>query len=166
MDELYVEQIVKREDNRLAGLIKAAVIAVVVLLFLAGVMTMHSVLMLVGIAIGFAAFYFIFPRLSVEFEYLYVSKELTIDRIYNKETRKTAGEWNLTSMELFAPVSSSAFDSYRNRKGNTVLDFTSGTNEEGKYAIVINDKKLTILYIEPDEELKAAIKSQFPRQSK
>lgn len=166
MDELYVEQIVKKEENKFAGLVKAAVIAVVVILFLAGVMTMHSVLMLLGIVVGFAGFYFIFPRLSVEFEYLYVSKELTIDKIYNKETRKLAGEWNLTSMELFAPVNSSAFDEYRNRTGNTELDFTSGTNEEAKYAIVINDKKLTIIYIEPDDELKAAIKSQFPRQSK
>lgn len=165
MDELYVEQIVKRKANPFEGAIKTGIVIVALVLFGLGIVAMNALLMLLGFAAGFVGFYLILPRLNVEFEYLYISKELSVDKIYNKESRKKAGEWNLTNMELFVPVDSPRFDEYRNRQGNTVFDFTSGENDAEVYAMVINDKKLTVVYLEPGEELVKAVRSQFPRQT-
>ena len=50
--------------------------------------------------------YFYLPRLSVEFEYLYVNGELDIDRIFSQSRRKRAASYELSNMEIMAPFSS------------------------------------------------------------
>lgn len=165
MDELYVEQIVKRKESPFAGAIKTAIVVVTIILFGLGIFMMNALMMLLGFAAGFAGFYLLLPRLNVEYEYLYVSKELSVDTIYNKESRKKSGEWNLTNMELFVPVDSPRFEEYKNRISGNVLDFTSKEEGADKYVMIINDKKQTVIYLEPNEELVKAVRSQFPRQT-
>lgn len=59
--------------------------------------------MLVGIILALAA-YFSHLNSYVEFEYLYLSNELSIDRILAKSKRKRMAAFNLQRMEVLAPL--------------------------------------------------------------
>ena len=55
-------------------------------------------------------------RSEVEFEYLYIGREITIDKIMGKSTRKRVGTYDISSMEIFAPYISHRLDAYKSRK--------------------------------------------------
>lgn len=164
MDEKYIEQIVKRKESSFKGLIKTGFVVVGLLLFLLGAIKVSGILMVIGV-LFWVALYFITPYLSVEYEYLYISKELSVDKIFNKESRKKAGNWELTNMELFAPAGSDCLKEIDDKK-YTVLDFTSREADARVYVMIINDKKPVKIYFEPNDEIITVIKNYFPRQSK
>lgn len=161
MDELYVEQIVEKKLSAKDQSIKFLGIAVPVLFILAGFFT-SNLLITAGVLLGVVAYFFM-SRLNVEYEYLYLSKELTIDKIFNKEKRKKAVEYQLEQMEIMAPVKSHSLDSYNNRIAKT-LDFSSGDANANVYALIINDNGYVKLLIEPSQELIHAIKGNYPRK--
>ena len=101
----------------------------------------------------------------MEYEYLYISKELSVDRIYNKERRKKMGSWDLTNMEIMAPEGSGALWINKDKK-SVVKDFTSQTEGGQVYVIIMKDKDSTRIRFEPDSDILRAIKSQFPRQAR
>ena len=48
-------------------------------------------------------FYFIFPKLNVEYEYMILNHDLQIDAIYNKSKRKHMLSFDIQSAEIIAP---------------------------------------------------------------
>lgn len=67
------------------------------------------------IIFGILSYVFYFSRMSVEYEYSYMDKELTIDRIYNQSNRKTVEVLDLNKMDILAKDNSRHLDSYKNR---------------------------------------------------
>ena len=55
---------------------------------------------------GSGAAYFVFRNSEVEFEYLYVTNQLTIDWIYGKTKRKKAWEGSMDEIQIVAPTGS------------------------------------------------------------
>ena len=163
MEETYYEQIVRREDDRMAGFYKNAYILITVLLIAAGSFGGLYILLILGFAVLFGGYFFLLPRLHQEYEYLYMSRELSVDCIYNKESRKSCGSWNLDSMEIMAPLGSHRLDSYEKRD-SAAFNFSSHIEKPGQYVIMINDSKYTRLLIEPDENLLKAIRDNYPRK--
>ncbi len=168
MEDLYYEQIVEKEGEKKAGAVKMLIIVAAMFLLFTGLMRMNSVLMFAGVIVGLAGFYFVVPLMYVEFEYLYMSKELTVDRIFNKEKRRKAGNWSLESMEIIAPLGHEDLAYYLKQDGNkkNIHDFTSGVNPGAVFVIVLKDKDNTQIYFEPNDEILRAIRQQFPRQAR
>ena len=162
MDEMYVEQIVEKKPTPLDGVLRVCGIAVPALIFLAGLFVFGITVICIGVILAFAC-YCVLPRLNVEYEYLYLSKEFSVDRIFNKEKRKKAGEFPLSQLEIMAPVSSHGLDSYTNRIDKT-LDFSSKDPEAKVYAMIFNNNGFTKVLVEPNEEMLKAIKREFPRK--
>ena len=106
--------------------------------------------------------YFLTLRNKVEYEYLYVDKELQIDRITNQSKRKKMETLDLNQLEILAPIRSHELDSYRKRGGST-LDYSSGEEDRDaqKYMLVIGDKKVIF---EPTPELVQTIRMFAPRK--
>ena len=106
--------------------------------------------------------YFITLYSNVEYEYLYVDKELQIDRITNQSKRKKMETLDLNQLDILAPIRSHELDSYRKRTGAT-LDYSSGeeANDPQKYMLVIGDKKVIF---EPTPELVQTIRMFSPRK--
>ena len=69
--------------------------------------------------------YFTSLNASVEFEYLYVDKEISVDKILNKTKRKKVEKFETESMEIFAPINSWHLDNMKNRQLK-VTDYSSG----------------------------------------
>lgn len=162
MGDSYVECLVKRDRNMgfyVLRMVMYVLCALCILLALSGI----TILAIVGIALGVIGA-FVLPSPDIEFEYLYINKELSVDRIIEKSKRKAAGSFDLNKMEVMCPYTSHELDSYKNKK-TPVKDFSSAKADVTPYAIVIRDEgEETIVLIEPNDELKQAIKTVFPRK--
>ncbi len=160
MNEVYYEILVARKKDpklqmgQIVTVLLAGVCAVAVLFgFIYGI--------LLAPIFGLMC-YFLTIRNKVEYEYLYVDKELQIDRITNQSKRKKLETLDLNQLEILAPIRSHELDSYRKRAG-VILDYSSGeeTNDPQKYMLVIGDKKVVF---EPTPELVQTIRMFAPRK--
>ena len=162
MGDSYVEVMVKRKNSPLLGAGKVVLWGLAIIFLLLGAMTSWA--FLVAALVFGAAAYFLIPMLDLEFEYLYLNKEISIDKIMAKEKRKHCATLDLNKMEFMAPENSHELDSQK--AGNyKVIDFSSKETERKAYIIVYNDNDGTKLYkLEPTVEMLSAIKQVFPRK--
>ena len=160
MNEVYYEILVARKKDpklqmgQIVTVLLAGVCAVAVLFgFIYGI--------LLAPIFGLMC-YFLTIRNRVEYEYLYVDRELQIDRITNQSKRRKMETLDLKQFEILAPIRSHELDSYRKRAG-AVLDYSSGeeANNPQKYMLVIGDKKVIF---EPTPELVQTIRMFAPRK--
>ena len=115
--------------------------------------------LILAIVLG-AASYLLNLFNSVEFEYLYVDKELQIDRILARSKRKRMETLDLNQLEILAPLRSHQLDGYR--RGNyKKADYSSGKEENKKYMLIVNDKQVIF---EPTEELVKTVHMFAPRK--
>ena len=82
----------------------------------------------------------------VDYEYVYVDKEIRIAKIQQKQRRKELAVYDLTKMEIFAPIGSSHLDGVKGRNLK-VLDYSSGDDNgrSARYALVMEDGTELIL---------------------
>ena len=116
MSDLYTEVLVKKQQTGKDKAIKGVLIFFTVLFAAAGIM-MNPLILLLALVLGIVDYIFI-PKLSVEFEYLYVNGELDIDRIYSQSRRKRAASYELSNMEILAPYQSSLIPTKTTRVSN------------------------------------------------
>ena len=100
---------------------------------------------------------------EIEYEYLYLDRELSIDKVLAKSRRKKAGSYSLEQMEIFAPLNSHRLDSYKNRQMKTV-DYSSGiaAQPERRYMMIWNGD--TKIILEPNTEMVKAVQRIAPRK--
>ena len=160
---MYTEVLVGKKFTGKDMAVKVILIFLTVLAAVAGLL-IHPIILIAALALGIAD-YFLIPKLNVEYEYLYVNGELDIDKIFSKQKRKKAGSYNLSKMEILAPVNSHQLDSYRNNTNIKTVDYSSGEADHKTYAIIIpGEKGLERLLIEPNETLIKDIKNRMPRK--
>ena len=101
----------------------------------------------------------------LEYEYIFVTDELTIDKIHNAAVRKNAKKIEMSRVE---EVSCTRPDRIQQQKANpnaVIEDFTSGIKDAPSYTIVYSDSgKMHYLLFEPDEHLLAVMKKCAPRK--
>ncbi|HOO29139.1 MAG TPA: DUF6106 family protein, partial [Lachnospiraceae bacterium] len=153
---------VARKQNPFAMLIKVIVYAFAGFFCVLGIIG-FTYMFIPGLAL-IAAGYFLLPNLDLEFEYLYLDKEITIDKVMAKQKRKRVMVLDLNKMEIMAPVTSHELDSYKARKV-PMKDYGSKMPDSKLYAIVYHDQnKEELVCIEPNTEMLRAIKTVFPRK--
>lgn len=160
MSELVKEQLVARVPKPFAGLLKGLIIAALVLLGLFGLLMSPLILILVVIA-GFLVYYLVLPRFNVEYEYLYVNGDFDIDVIYSQQRRKRVDSFDLSDIEVIAPLGSQALSAYQH--DYTVADYSSGRPEDKPYVFVCPSKH-KLYYLLLDAELLKDLKYRAPRK--
>ncbi|MCR4740629.1 MAG: DUF6106 family protein [Lachnospiraceae bacterium] len=157
MNESYVECLVAKKAGPLDIFLKGLLIAVVAICIILGLFSGSIVIMILAIALGFGA-YFLIPMFDIEYEYLYLDREITIDKIMSKQRRKRMAVYDLGKMELLAPETSHEFDSYKARNVK-VRDFSSNMPDHKAYLMAYHDEKEECLVkFEPNEEMIKCIK--------
>lgn len=161
MSESYVECLVKAKSKTMLKLLKYLLIgltAVFVLLMLVGV----GVAILAGAVTGVGA-YFLNLYSDLEYEYLYLDKELVIDKIMAKSKRKRVASYQVDRMEIVAPIHSHRLDSYKNRQVK-VKDYSIGEElkPDLRYAVYYEGGEKLIL--SPSEEMIKVIRNAAPRK--
>lgn len=87
MNDSYTEWLVKRRAPAYNILIKAVLVFLCIISAFLALTTTFGILILGAVG---AAAYFIFQNLNLEFEYLIVNDQITIDKIMGRARRKKA----------------------------------------------------------------------------
>lgn len=160
MTETYVECLVARKPSALLGFLKILLIMLTVVFVLIGMVFIPG--LLVAVICGIGA-YFATMNADVEYEYLYLDREISIDKVMAKSKRKKAGSFQVEQMEILAPINSYHLDPYKNRNMK-ILDYSSGVAKqpEERYMMICNGNIKVIL--EPNAAMIKAIQSVAPRK--
>ena len=159
--ETYVECLVARKPTFIRNFIKTLFIMVTVVFCLIGFATPFG--FLVAIVTGIAA-YFAYMNADIEYEYLYLDKEISIDKIMAKSKRKKLDAYNVERIEIIAPINSHQMDGYKNRTMKKTLDYSSGRIENpDKRYVMIYEGNIQIIW-EPNEDMLKAVRMVAPRK--
>ena len=159
--ETYVECMVKKKPSGAMAALKIVLIGIAAVTGLLGIMGL-IVFLIIAVVAGVGA-YFVNLNANLEYEYLYVDKQLTVDKIMAQTKRKKVDTLDLERMEILAPIKSWHLDDYKNRQLKTV-DYSTGVEEkpDRRYCLIYNGEKRIIF--EPNEAMVTAIKSIAPRK--
>lgn len=159
--ESYVECMVARKPSTGMKVLKIVLIAIAVVGFVLGA-SGFIVFLIVAAAAAVGA-YFAGLHSSMEFEYLYVDREISVDKILNKTRRKKVERLEVDRIEIMAPVNSWHLDGYKNREFK-VTDYSCGVEEKPdlRYAIIYDGGR-KILF-QPSSAMVKAIQSVAPRK--
>lgn len=156
MNESYKELLVKKEQGVGEKALRVGcIIPTVILGFLTFVFGSIP-LFIITVALGVLD-YFIYQWTDVEYEYLYLDKEISIDKIMAKTRRKKAATIEVSKIEIMAPVKSYQLDSYKNREVKTV-DYSAGKN--------LPDQKLYVVYYEGNQKYFLNLTEDFAKTIK
>jgi hypothetical protein len=160
MSDVYVECLVPAKKTRGAKALVVVLIALTVVFGIAMILVVPA--MLLAVITGVAA-YFVNLYSSVEYEYLYLDKEITVDKIMAQSKRKRVATYTVDRMEILAPINSWHLDDYKNRNVKTV-DYSIGQELQPdlRYAMYYEGGIKVIL--SPSEELVKAVKNVAPRK--
>ena len=160
----YTENSVKRKATASTFLAKAGLIFMIIVIFMLGFMMNQQIIMIASIGLGCLAGYYLFPRLSAEYEYIFCDGQIDFDRINGGESRKHVLRIDLDNVEVMAPENSHELDKYRN-SDIKVRDFSSKDPAAKKYCIVTSDEsnRVKILF-EPSEKMIELAKQKSPRK--
>ena len=162
MNESYKELMVKKESGLKEKLLRILALIPTVLLGFLTLLTGNMIIFIIVIGLG-ALCYFIFQWTDIEYEYLYLDKEINIDKIMAKTRRKRVATISIEKMEILAPEKSHQLDSYRNRNVKAA-DYSAGHDmpEQKLYALYSEGNQKYLLNL--DEDFVKTIKGIAPRK--
>ncbi len=151
MNDAYCEQLVTRKSRPMDFVIRFLTIFVIIAVAFFGMPFIGFLAIFTAVVLAVLAYYFVFPKLNVEYEYVLLNHDMDIDAIYSKSKRKRLLSFDIQQAEIMAPVGSSQLRSYQPAK---TYDFSSGNADRKAYAVMITlDQKLTCIILEPDEAM-------------
>lgn len=160
MSETYVECLVKKKSNTGMVFLRMLTTIMAVAFVVIGVIVWQA--LFIGLAMGVAA-YFIYLNADLEYEYLYLDKEITIDKVMAKSKRKRVVKYEVERMEILAPIKSWHIDEFKNRTVKTV-DYSSGMEKQPDLRYVMYYEGNLKVVLEPSMEMVKAIKNIAPRK--
>lgn len=161
MSETYVECLVKHKSSIIGVILKWVLILATVFFGFMGILG-ATIPLIIAVVTGVMA-YFINMGSTLEYEYLYLDKEITIDKIMNRTKRKKIEVLEVDRIEIIAPINSHQLDGYRNRTDKTV-DYSIGEvkQPDGRFVMYYNGDRRIIM--SPSPELLKAIRTVAPRK--
>lgn len=156
MNESYKELLVKKEQKLTDKLLRGVCMGITVI---AGILTMgfmNAIFLATAVVFGILT-YFVNQWTDVEYEYLYLDREITIDKIMAKTKRKRMVTLQVDKMEILAPAKSHQLDSYQNRQVK-VVDYSAGHDVE--------DQKLYVMYYEGSQKYVMNLTEDFAKTVK
>lgn len=162
MNDSYKELLIKKESGIKDKAIRVAALVPTIVSALLTLLTGNMIIFLLAVAFGILD-YFVFQWTDIEYEYLYLDKEITIDKIMGKQRRKRVVTLSVDKIEILAPVKSYQLDSYKNRQVKA-LDYSAGQDlpEQKLYTMYYDGNQKFILNL--DEEFAKTIKGIAPRK--
>lgn len=159
ISETYVECLVARKSSFMMRLLKTLLMMLTVCFFIVGLVDIRA--LIIAVVLGVAS-YFVYMNADIEYEYLYLDKEINIDKVMAKSRRKKAAAYDVGRMEVLAPVKSYHLDAYRNRELKAV-DYSSKDGDDNKKYMMVYEGNMKVIW-EPSAEMVKAIQMVAPRK--
>ena len=162
MSETYVECLIKGKPNQKAKALRVLFVVLAIAAFVAMFFTGWYALIIAVFV--FAGGVFISGQYTdVEYEYLYIDKEIVIDRIYNQSKRKRVATYSFEKIEVIAPIKSYHLSNFGKVSDNP-KDYSIGFEDKPDLRyIMFYEGKEQVLF-SPNEELIKAMKNAAPRK--
>ncbi len=160
MSETYVECLVKQKQSGLKRFLKVLLIVLAVIFGMA--MMIIPLAFILAVAAGVGA-YVLHLFTDLEFEYLYLDRELVIDKVMAKTSRKRVGTYSLDRIEILAPIKSYHLDNFRNRTAKA-KDYSIGEELKPDRRYVMYYEGGEKVLLSPSEELVKAMRNVSPRK--
>lgn len=161
INDTYVECLVKAQSSLKFKLLKIVLITATVVSALFS-LVLGPWMITLALVCGLSAFT-VSPLVHIEYEYLYVDRELTVDKILNRKSRKKVANYSLNKIEIMAPYRSYRLDEYKNRQV-TEKDYSIGKEEKPDRRYVMYYEGNQKIILSPSEELIQAMKYMAPRK--
>ena len=164
MNETYAEFLVKRKTPAYAYVLNAVLVVLTLIsVFLAFTTNVFAVIIM--FAVGFVT-YLSFRNTRVEYEYLFVTGILSVDKVLGQSARKKAFECTIEDIQIVAPTGSPALNDYK-VQNQKVLDCSSRKEGAKTYtAIVQAGSENTKLIFEPNDKMLQCLYMAAPRKIK
>lgn len=161
MSDTYVECLVKAKQRGIFKFLCGLLMVLTVIFFLS--MFVLSYIGLILMAISGVGAYFLKMNTDLEYEYLYLDRELVVDKVMAKSKRKRVATYSLSRIEIMAPIKSYHLDNYKNRHVK-VKDYSVGEElkPDLRYAIYYEGGEKILL--NPSPEMVKAMKNAAPRK--
>lgn len=162
MNETYAEYLVRRKTPVYAYILNVVMGALtLVSIFLALTTGVLSVILM--FVCGFFT-YLSYRNTRVEYEYLFVTGQLSIDKILGRATRRKVFECTMEEIQIIAPSDSDVLKDYRLQNQKT-LDLSSGISGARTYTAVIQSgASNTKLIFEPNDKMLQCFRQTAPRK--
>ncbi len=160
MSEAYVECLIKAKQS--VGAVIARVLLIILTVLLTFMSLLIPLLAFVALATGIGA-YLIKLNTDLEFEYLYLDKELVIDKVLAKTKRKRVGTYSFDRMEIFAPINSQHLDNYKNRQVNK-KDYSIRETKQPDMRYVMYYEGGEKIILSPSEDMVKVMRNVAPRK--
>ena len=159
MSDFYTEQLIKKQTTGKDRMIKILLILLTVVSVLIIFIFPFGIILPVALI---ALDVFMFQRMDVEYEYLFVNGSLDIDKIMAKSRRKNMFSMEMTDLEMMAPSGSPELRPYQGLKGT---DYSSGMPGADTYELIVvnNGEKKKIIF-EPNKTVCEGLKMLAPRK--
>ncbi len=160
-NDTYVECLIQAKASGMGLFFKVLLIVLTVIFGLSSVL-FGTLGVLLAILTGAGA-YFVNLFTNLEYEYLYLDKEITVDKVMAKSRRKRVGVYTVDRMEILAPIHSHRLDSYRNRDVKR-RDYSVGQalKPDLRYAMYYEGGEVVLL--SPSPEFVKAVQNVAPRK--
>jgi len=159
--DTYVECLVATKPSTVKKFLKVLTTMLAAAFVFLGLLG-YIIALFIGIAFGVVA-YIISGQTSIEYEYLYLDREISIDRITGKSKRKRVATFEVERMEILAPIKSYHLDNYNNRDMKSV-DYSSGIENQPDTRYVLYYEGSQKVILEPNEEFIKAVANVAPRK--
>ena len=161
MSDAYVECLVKAKTSIAAKLLKGLLIVIAVILFL--LLPFFGIISFILLLIVAGGIYFVNLFTNLEYEYLYIDKELVVDKVMAKSRRKRVATYSLDKVEILAPFRSYHLDNYKNRTAK-VKDYSIGEELKPDLRYVMFYEGGEKIILSPSPELIKLMKNAAPRK--
>lgn len=157
-EDAYAEWLVKRKDPPYAVPVKVVMILILAVSVLLALTTLFGIVLAIVAAV---ALYLVFINLSVEYEYLFVEGDLSIDRILAKTRRKKVMECKKDEIQIVAPSDSYLLKDYE-KSGMKVYDCSSRTGAKTYSLICQQGADCVKVIFEPNDRMLRSMRSYIP----
>ena len=161
MSDAYVECLVKAKKSVVGSMLKVLLIVIAVICFLGALIGI--ILAFIPMILAGVGAYFVNLYSDLEYEYLYLDKELTVDKVMAKSKRKRVATYSLDRMEIFAPIKSYRLDNFKNRDVK-VKDYSIGEEQQPDLRYVMYYEGGEKIILSPSTELVKIMKNVAPRK--
>ena len=163
MSESYVECLVKAKGSVGLLILRYVLYALVVVFLFLGISGFGFLATVLAIASGVGG-YLVGQYGQIEYEYLYLDRELTVDKVIAQSKRKRVATYSMEKVEIMAPIRSYRLDNHGSANRSKVLDYSIGREEQPDRRYVIYYEGNVKLVISPSVEMVRAMKDANPRE--
>ena len=152
---------VKAKKSVVGSMLKVLLIVIAVICFLGALIGI--ILAFIPMILAGVGAYFVNLYSDLEYEYLYLDKELTVDKVMAKSKRKRVATYSLDRIEIFAPIKSYRLDNFKNRDVK-VKDYSIGEEQQPDLRYVMYYEGGEKIILSPSPELVKIMKNAAPRK--